>query len=274
MTLHITTITPKHIISVSDRLIATSAGFRELDADLYKHIILITDDSIMTICFAGFAGLVSSPNQTMDWITEVINNTSRDGFHTIEKHLSNIAITANDYIAQFKKQRVQADALRLAIYACGWVGTKEYGEIQYGCVIDNCLDKWWTWAPSARSKFTMRIKHYGDTKFEDGCYIAFLGNDRLGLKQRPQLKVLESYAREEIPRKIFEASVNVIRTAASMSNGSIGYNCSGVRNSKGDPAIESFDDRDTTVYDVVMPNIIKSTSKISMSVTNMKGKNQ
>jgi hypothetical protein len=78
MTLHITTITRKHIISVSDRLIATSSGFCELDADLYKHLILITDDAVMTIGFAGFAGLSSSPNQTMDWFTEVI----RSGFIT------------------------------------------------------------------------------------------------------------------------------------------------------------------------------------------------
>jgi hypothetical protein len=200
------------------------------------------------------------------------SNTSHGGFHTFEKHLSNIAIVANDYIAQFKKQGVQADALRLAIFACGWVGTKEYGEVQYSCVIDNCLDKWWTWTSKARSKFTMRVKHFGGAKFEDGCYIAFLGNDRFGLRQRVQLRILESYAREENPKKIFESSVNVIRAAALISNGSIGYNCSGVRNSKGDPAIESFDDRDTTEYDIVMPNVIKSTSKISGFVANIKGK--
>lgn len=274
MTLHITTITPNHIITVSDRLIAPSPGYCELDDDLYKHLILITDDASMTISFAGFAGLISSPNQTVNWLTEVVNKTSSSGCHAIEKHLANIECAANDYISQFKGPGVHAGALRLAIYACGWVGTKEYGEIQYGCVIDNCIDKWWTWTSKARPKFTMRAKHYGDAKFEDGYYIAFLGNDRLGLKQRPQLKVLESYAREENSDKIFECSVDVIRAAATVSNGSIGYNCSGIRNSKGDPGIQSYDSRDTTEYDMIMPNIIKSTSKISVSVTNMKGKNK
>ena len=145
MTLHIITITPKHIINVSDRLISTASGSkRELDNDLYKHLILITNDAVMTISFAGFAGLDYSPNQTMDWLTEVINKTSSNGFHSIEKHLSNIAIAANKYIVQFKTQRIQAEALRLAVYAVGWVGTKEYGEVQYSCVIDNCIDKWWT----------------------------------------------------------------------------------------------------------------------------------
>lgn len=278
MTLHITTITPYHIITVSDRLIATASeskiGYRDLDNDLYKHLILITDDARMTISFAGFAGLKSSPNQTIEWLTEVISNTSRDGFHTIEKHLSNIAIAANDYIVQYKKKRVPAAALRLAIYACGWVGTKEYGEVQYCCVIDNYIDKWWTWTPKARSKFTMRVKHYGNAKFEDGSYIAFLGNDRLGLKQRALLKVLESYARKEDPQKIFESSVSVIRAAASMSNGSIGYNCSGIRNSKGDQGIQAFDSRETAEYDTIMPNTIISTSNISGYVANMKGKNK
>ena len=223
----------------------------------------------MTICFAGLAGLDKSPNQTIDWLTEVIQSTSRSGCHQIEKHLSNIALAANDYITGYIKKRVQSDALRLAIFATGWIGTKEYGEVQYNYIIDNCIDKHWSWAAKARPTFISRFKHWGNAKFTDGYHVAFLGNDRLALKQRALLKILGKYAKEENPKKIFECSVDIIRAAAKESNGSIGNNCSGIRSSKGDLGIEVFDER-VDVNFGVMPNMIKSTSNISMSLTNTK----
>ena len=53
----------------------------------------------------------------------------------------------------------------------------------------------------------------------------------------------------------------------------MGWNCSGVRITRNDPGIEAFDDRDTTKYDMVMPNCIQSTSKFSGYVANIKGIN-
>jgi hypothetical protein len=56
MTLHVVTITPEHVLSVSDRLISTSGGIKELDDDRFKHVTLQTDDARAVISFAGFAG--------------------------------------------------------------------------------------------------------------------------------------------------------------------------------------------------------------------------
>jgi hypothetical protein len=258
MTLHITTITPNHIISVSDRLNSTSsiAGskYREIDNDLYKHVVLLNKSARMTICYAGHAGLTTAPRQTLDWLTRAVSDGNTRHL-PIDELLAHVTIAANDYIAQFVKQGIPVDALRLVIFATGWVGTKEYGDVQYNGVIDNCIDKYWTWAPKARPKFTMRYKHFGNFKFKDGFTIAYLGNDRLGLKQRALIRVLEKYAKEENPRKIFESSVNIIRAAAAVSDGTIGYNCSGTRNSRDDPGMEVFDSRNNVKHGV-MPNTI------------------
>jgi len=101
----------------------------------------------------------------------------------------------------------------------------------------------------------MRYKHFGNFKFKDGFTIAYLGNDRLGLKQRALIRVLEKYAKEENSRKMFECSVDIIRAAAAVSNGTIGYNCSGTRNSRDDPGMEAFDSRNNVKHGV-MPNTI------------------
>jgi hypothetical protein len=258
MTLHITTITPNYIISVSDRLISTSyikgSIYKEIDDDLYKHVVLLNKSARMTICYAVHAGLTTSPRQTLDWLAQAVSYANT--LHLpIDKLLAHVAIAAIDYIIQFVNMGIPADALRLAIFATGWVGTKEYGDVQYNGVIDNCIDKYWTWSSKARPKFTMRYKHFGNFKFKDGFAIAYLGNDRLGLKQRALIRVLEKYAKEENPRKMFECTFDIIRAAAAESNGTIGYNCSGTRNSRDDPGLEVFDCR-INVKHGVMPNTI------------------
>ena len=260
MTLHITTITPNHIISVSDRLISTwsksDSKYLELDNDLYKHVVLLNRYTRTTVSFAGLAGLTSLPKQTLDWLTKAISDSNNSNL-TIDKQLAQVAIAADAYIARFSRRGIPAEALRLAIFASGWTGTMEHGEVQYWCCIENCLDRYWTWAPKARPKFTMHFKHFGGYKFKDGFTIAYLGNDRLGLKQRAQLRVLGKYAKEENPKRIFECSVDIIRAASTVSNGTIGQNCSGTRNSKGDPGLEVFDSRNNVKFDV-MPNSIFS----------------
>lgn len=152
----------------------------------------------------------------------------------------------------------------------GWVG-----QDQFNYVIDNCLEKAWTWSINARDSFTARFRNYGNENFKDGSYVGFLGNERLGLKQRSLRRMLDIYARREETEKIFDASVKIIRAASSQSNGTIGTNCSGLRISRNAPGIQAFDARSGELdYNIVMPNIIKATSKISVSVTNFKGRNR
>lgn len=272
MTLHIVTVTPNHVVSVSDRLIATSAGYRELDNDSYKHLLLITDDARVIISFAGFAGILGSDNNlketTIDWLTHVIQQTSGEGHHRIDQHLTDIRDRAKDYIHSLRNSGIPPTDLCLTILASGWVGPE-----QFNCVIDNCLEKAWRWSSEARPSFKTRVRNYAKAKFEDGSYVAFLGNERLGMKQRALRKLLALNALDEEPKKIFDTSVKIIRAAAAQSKGSIGVNCSGIRISRSDPGIEAYDDRNTEIYDMVMPNFIISKSRISSSITNVKGRN-
>lgn len=270
MTLHILTITPNHVICVSDRLISTSTGYTELDNDKYKHLLLTTNDARVSISFAGFAGILGKNSElnetTIDWLTQVIQNTSKAGYHDINKHLIDIRDCIQNHIDRLAKLRIPSKDLRLALLISGWIGSE-----QFGCVIDNCLEKAWTWSSEARTSFKVRVRNYSNAKFEDGSYISFLGNERLAMRQRALIKVLELHARNEEPKNIFNASVNIIRAVAELSDGTVGINCSGIRMSRNDPGIEIYDDRDTQIFDFVMPNCIQSTSRISVSVTNMKG---
>lgn len=272
MTLHIVTITPNHVVVVSDRLIATSAGYRELDNDRYKHLLLITDDARVIISFAGFAGILGSGNNlretTIDWLTQVIQHTSREGRHRIDQHLTDIRDRAKDYINSLRNSRIPPSDLRLAILASGWVGSE-----QFNCVIDNCLEKAWRWSSEAHLSFKTRVRNYAKANFKDGSYVAFLGNERLGMKQRALRKLLALNARNQEPKEVFNTSVKIIRAAAAQSNGSIGVNCSGIRISRSSPGIEVYDDRNTETYDLVMPNSIVSKSVMSSAITNLKGRN-
>ena len=271
MTLHITTITPNHVVTVSDRLIVTSAGYRELDNDRYKHLLLLTDDARVVITFAGFAGILGPDNHlkdtTIDWLTRVVQNTSREGHHGIEQHLTDIRDHAQAHIHKLRRHGIPLTDLRLAILTSGWVGCE-----QFNCVIDNCLEKAWMWSSEARTSFKARVRNYGKVRFEDGSYIAFLGNERLGMKQRALRKLLRLNALDEEPRNIFDTSVEIIRAAAAHSKGTIGVNCSGIRISRGDPGIEVYDERNTEIYDTIMPNCIFSRSKMSFSTMNLKGR--
>jgi len=253
MTLHITTITRNHIVRVSDRLIATSVGYRELDDDRYKHLLLLTDDARVIITFAGFAGILGPDEQlketTIDWLTQVVRDTSREGYRGIEQHIAGIFNHAQDYINGLRRRRIPLADLRLAILISGWVGSE-----QFNYVIENCLEKAWTWSSQARASFTARVRNYGKAKFEDGSYVAFLGNERLAMKRRALHRLLTLSALREDAKEIFDASVKIIRAAAAQSKGNIGENCSGIRISRGDPGIEVYDDSNTEIYDTIMPN--------------------
>ena len=93
MTLHIRTITPNHVVYVSDRLIHTPTSYIELANDRYKHLILICDDARVVTSFAGIAGVIvpskdaasELANGTIDWITEVFQETSPNYQEKIER---------------------------------------------------------------------------------------------------------------------------------------------------------------------------------------------
>ena len=272
MTLHINTITPNHIISVSDRLLSTSTGYIEDSNDRYKHFILITDDARVIVTFSGFAGIVGKKGaleeSTIDWLTNVIMNTAGDGRHRLwEDHIKDIRNDAEKRVEKLNLQcKISMSKLQLAIFIGG-----DYKGDLFGFIIDNSIEKHWTWAKVARTSFRTAYKNYSKEKFEDGYYIAFLGNERLAMKQRVLLRSLERHARNEDIRNIFQTSVEVIRAVSKISGGSVGWNCSGIRITRNDPGIEAFDDRDTKKYDMVMPNCIRSTSKFSGYVGNIKG---
>ncbi len=272
MTLHINTITPNHIISVSDRFLSTSTGYIEDATDRYKHFILITDDARVIVTFSGFAGIVGKngalEKSTIDWLTNVIMDTAHDGRHKLwEDHIKDIKNDAEKRIEKLHTQdRIPLSKLQLAIFIAG-----DYKGDLIGFIIDNSIEKNWTWAKVSRPSFRTAYKNYSMEKFEGGCYIAFLGNERLAMKQRVLLRLLKRYACNEDIKNIFQTSVNIIRAVSKISEGSVGWNCSGVRITRNNPGIEAFDDRDTKKYNMVMPNCIRSTSKVSFSVTNIKG---
>lgn len=273
MTLHIRTITPNHVITVSDRLIFTPTGYIELGDDRYKHLILICDDARVVTSFAGIAGIIipskkdasELKNGTIDWITEVFQETSRKA-HGIEQHLNDLRDQVQDHIDSLRNQyNLPSDSVKLAIQISGWIG-----DVQFDCVIDNYLDTFCRAGPT-RPSFTTRHRTYEDEEFEDGSKIFILGQEYLGGKLEHFCEQLSKVARREDPKEIFETSVAIIRAAAPDSNGRVGYNCSGVRISRNDPGIQVFDDRDESIWDTVMPNTILSTSRISASTMNMRG---
>jgi hypothetical protein len=274
MTLHINTITPNHIISVSDRLLSTPTGYIEDSTDRYKHFVLITDDARVIVTFSGFAGIIGKngalEESTIDWLTNVIMNTAHDGHHRLwEDHIKDIKDDAEKRIGKLQYvYNIPLRQLQLAIFIAG-----DYKGDLFGFIIDNSIEKHWTWAKVARTSFRTAYKDYSMEKFEDGCYIAFLGHERLAMKQRVLLRSLERYARNEDIKNIFQTSVNIIRAVSKISDGSVGWNCSGVRITRNNHGIEAFDDRDTKKYDVVMPNCVYSTSKCSYYVANLRGRN-
>jgi len=274
VTLHINTITPNHIISVSDRLISTPNGYIEEANDRYKHLILITDDARVAITFSGFAGMIGEngilEESTINWLKDIIIKTSHAGHRLWEDHIKDIKNEAEKRIEKLQVQsRVPLSELQLVIFIAG-----DYKGDLFGFIIDNCIEKYWMppfykWAGVARNSFRTAYKNYTKEKFRNGYSIAFLGNERLAIKQIKLRKQLGDYARKEDIKNIFQTSVNLIRAVSKESNGSVGKNCSGIRISKNDPGIQAFDDRDVKGYDV-MPDVIRSTSKISGYVGNFR----
>lgn len=273
--MHILTITPNHVITVSDRLLYTPSGFIELGDDRYKHLIPICDNARVVTSFAGIAGIVLPSvkgesivkHETIAWITEVFQETSKNA-HGIDDHLNDLRDKVQQHIDNLKsKYSLQSDTVKLAIQISGWVGNS-----QFNCIIDNYLDTYYR-SSSTRPQFKTRHKIYANEISNDRTNIFVIGREYLKEKNVDLCIDLEEISKQENPKEIFRSSVKIIRAAAIDNDGRVGMNCSGVRISRNDPGIEAFDDRNQSVWDVVMPNIIFSTSKISVASSSTRGRN-
>lgn len=266
MTLHIATITPKHIVCVSDRLLSSSHGFLELANDRYKHLVLMADDGSAIISFAGFAGTINSEgdleNATIDWLTQICSETSSNGKHSIDEHLNDIKKNANGFINKFQKNL----DLRLAILVVGQCK----GE-QFIRVIDNYLNEHLQETNNIKQEFTSYSANYSKYILRKGFTNFYLGSGKgPALKQKALVKKLGFYARNNEPRKIFDTSVQIINEVAPISGGTVGTNCSGVRMSLNDPGIEAYNYRKGVTWDDVMPNTVTSKSEgASFTLSNL-----
>jgi len=240
----------------------TSGGHVELDDDRFKHLALETYDARAVISFAGFAGQLGRDGKvietTIDWLMGVLVATQKAGHHGIDRYLTDIRDQANQYVSNLKS-RYQSRDLRLTILVSGWIGCDAFN-----CVIDNCLKEKWEWAEDARDSFTVRVRNYAGDKFEDGSYVAFLCNERLALRQRPLLKLLNLRARRENIKAMFDASVQIIRAASAISNRTIGEKCSGICISRNNPRFIFFHDRLDPKIWTVYPDFVISTPHLNM----------
>lgn len=269
MTLHVVTITPNQIVSVSDRLLSTTltsknntVSYLKLDDDRYKHFVLQTDDGRCIISFTGFAGIIVNRNKiyeaTIDWLTNIVMESQQLGYHIMDEHLNAIRTKVNQHTDKLKKQYPQSD-FRLAILVSGWVNTQAFS-----CLIDNCIESKWTWSEKARDSFTTSIRNYSNAKFEDGSYITFLGDMRLAMQQRSLRKQLTLKAKEENTKEMIDTSVQLIRATSLKSNGTIGNKCTGIYMSRNEPGFGVVDHRDDPKFWTVFPNFIISTSRIKI----------
>lgn len=273
MTLHIRTITPDHIIYASDRLLYTPPEFYvELQDDQYKHLLFVCDNAKAVIGFTGFAGTSGNSGMlkesTTGWIKDVLLATSKKS-HDLNIHLSDLAKLMQrrvDYLRS--KYRFDMEDLKVAVQVSGWCQ-----EGPFDCIVENYQNQH-CHSEKTRDKFTVRIKKYFDpSDFSDGPQIMIQGERALADRQAELFEELEGVASTGEPKLIFDTSVKLIRAVAGESNGTVGFNCSGARLSRDDPFMECYDDRDDTVWDVVMPDVVKSTSKFSGYVGGFRGKN-
>ena len=251
MTLHILVITPNHVVSVSDRLVTVSDGSVD---EMYKHFTLVTDDARVIFSIVGFAG-IKGQETTIDWLLHEILTTCRNGYHGIEQHLQDVRKHAQGYINRFRARGIPWENLQLGIMASGWVRSE-----QFNVVIDNGLERWWTWASKARPSFKTRIRNYVEYGLPAGCAIGYFGHERNALKQRRLRQLMTFYARKEEIKKVVRIAVEIIRSVAKQG-GRVGVDCDAIRISRGDPGIQIFTYRGNKIYDDDFPDFVVSTSQ-------------
>ena len=280
MTLHITTITKNHIITVSDRTFSTTDGSnREIENDAYKHFLLETDDSSVTIGFAGLSGTTSDPLATFDLLTKITSECQDKKLTKLEDYLNAYFSGISKYIDNFKAAGMPEQNLGIAILIQGWIGTAEHGTTRYVCALHNCLDNNSNISTTVLPTFKQRTWLFKNEDLKNGSYTLFTGNNTFARAQHQLIRQINNCATRNLTRSIFDTSVNIIHKAHIESNGTIGLNCSGLRISideKGTlcPGIEAYDHRKNVEYDTVMLNIYRSLTGKIISIENSKGVNK
>lgn len=251
MTLHIRVVTRNHVVNVCDRLVTVTDGSED---EMYKHCVLITEDARVIFSVAGFAG-IKGQETTVDWLLHEMLTTCQNGHHGINQHLDDIWKHAQEYIDKFRARGILWKNLKLGILASGWVGSE-----QFSFVIDNGLERWWTWASEARTSFKARTRNFAEYGLPAGCAIGYLGHERYALKQRRLRQLLAFYARKEEIEKVVRIAVEIIRSVAK-EGGRVGVDCDAIRISRDDPGIQVFTYRSSEMYDDVFPDCVVSSSQ-------------
>jgi len=268
MTLHIVVTTRTDIVVACDRMLSISDGHVQLQGPRYKHVVLETDDARTLISFAGFAGQLREngtlEETTADWLTKVLEAGMKKGFVSINDHVTRIRDEATEYLRTFEKRGVKAKDLRLAILCTGWEHRNAFN-----CVIDNCLESHWTWAERRRPSFTVRSRNYATADFRSEFYYGFLGQERLGLRQRPLRRLLRRRALAGDLEGVTDACVQIIAKAAESSKGTIGKTCSVIHLPRDSPGfgallLEGSEKPGWTIF----PNFVVSTSRVKVVSTN------
>ena len=277
MTLHVVTITPNHVVCVADRLVsmfdANSSDNRyvELDNDHYKHLSLITDDASAIVSYAGIAGQIVFKDligsKTIDWLSKILQKPSTQNKFLINDHLHNIKNEMDFYVGELKTKGIPPEFLKLAIIVVGWVCGNPFMVLFHNCF--SMSKHWpWPWESKASEKIQVCMQDFSKKlpwQNKRGSFVCFLGHERTAMKERYLRRALANAAKSNNKRKIYDASVEIIKKVAKSSEGRgmIGENCSGIALGKTGRS-EIFNTRENVVYPSVMPSSVISTSHISM----------
>lgn len=274
MTLHVTVKTEKHIVTACDRLISTEKGEIEMGQDLYKHLVFICDGFRGVVSFSGFAGITKDTGDsskmileeaTLDWITDVLSQTQVEN-HGFQDHIEMLGREMQPRIEYImRKFSRPMSKLGIAVQVTGWCG-----DHIFSWFVDNYMDERMR-SQQPRSRFKVHYKLESPEELRTGPKIMILGrNDLISHDKREFLELRHACASPD-PKDIWRAAVALIRSVAPASNGGVGFNCSGLRLTARDPGIEGFDSRDDSIWDCVMPNVVKCRDGSIITVADMRG---
>jgi hypothetical protein len=259
MTLHITTFTPFHIITVSDRLLSCGSDIHvELADDQDKYFALFCKDARVVVSFTGHAGRPSYAgdgsyrlvDSTIDWLTDLASKApSKD----LNSHVNRLRDEAQLYVSNLANGGA---SVPLGIQVCGWKS-----ETQFNCVIENCMDENFMWG-AASDSITTRSKIFSQWSPNDEAHILILGPQRnIALSESKEHGILKRAAMTNDPRAIFDASVALIRAVALKNPTRVGTNCSGIRMSRNNKFNEIYEDRNSSRR--VAPNVVTPVGSIT-----------
>jgi len=266
MTLHITIITDRYLVTVCDRMI--SAAGRTLDDDAHKQHHLSTSDGRMIIGFAGIAGPLGDESRTLNFVGNVINDVSRKGGHFASDYVSAIGIRVDNYARQYRGRHI--DDHRLVVMVNGVLNTNCWGPTFFSRIIDNCLNNRGSFESKPRTKFKAREKFHTDIK-PGSNVIYFVGDDVGAVKQVKLLARISADADAGNPDAIFEKSAYLIRAVAKHSQGRVGRNCTGAILDKVTGDVRIVDKREWRTHQIKIPPVSVSTPAGSFTISNFVG---